>query len=103
MSKQQDDAVKEDLQGRQVTASAERAEVTKAGMHARGFRRGEVPSPGVGEAKASLNEARICLEDARQALAYRSGAVDCSDVITLTAYAQMAVQTALDAARKLET
>ena len=64
-------------------------------------RRQQVPSPGVGEAKAALNEARICLEEARQALAYRSGEVDCADLITLCAYAQVAVSSALNAARSL--
>jgi len=101
--KQQRDAEAEDIAGRQVLASAERAEATKKGMEERGFvpRRQQVPSPGVGEAKAALNEARICLEDARQALAYRSGEVDCADLITLCAYAQVAVSSALNAARSL--
>jgi len=61
----------------------------------------ESPSPGVNESCAALNEARISLEDARQALAYRSRSANSSEVITLTATAQVAVQAALDAARKL--
>lgn len=102
-NKQQEDAIREDAQGRQVAAAAERAEETRRGMTARGLplRRGQTPSPGVGESCAALNEARIALEDARQALAYRSGAAECSEVITLTAVAQVAVQSALDAARAL--
>lgn len=84
MSKQQEDAIAEDLAGQQVLHAAKHGPIMKC--------------------LAEINRARIPLEHARRTLAYEIPVTvkDVPEVITLVALAQVAVQKALDAARKLE-